>query len=245
MFDYVILGTIQGIFEWIPISSQGMVAVTSRFLLEGVNALQIALFSHLGTFLAVLIYFRKEWTDVLTFKDKTLLRFLVIAVTISGVVGFIVYQIIKDAAIGSSLLALTGFGLLFTAFFHKFKKVSGISLSKLAVISGILQGLAVIPGLSRSGATIFGLSFGKLGPAEILKISYMMSAPAVLGMGIFLFLQNPVLVLQSWPVLIFSFLFGFLTLKFLLRISAKINFFRFALLFAFLCFLGAGLEMLN
>ena len=244
MLDYVILGIIQGIFEWIPISSQGIVALASQFLIKEVHPLEMALFLHLGTLLAVLIYFRKEWIEVFRFKNISLLRFLVVSTAISGIVGFALYVLIKNIAIGNTLLVMTGFGLLLTAYFHKAKRMPGINLNKLAVITGILQGLAVIPGLSRSGATIFGLSLGKLNPEEILKISYMMSAPAVLGLTGFLFFKNPVLISESWPALIFSFLAGFLTLDFLLKVANKIDFFKFALIFALFCFLGAGLELL-
>jgi len=244
MLDYVILGIIQGIFEWIPISSQGIVAIASQFLIKEVHPLEMALFLHLGTLLAVLIYFRKEWIEVFRFKNISLLRFLVVSAAISGIVGFALYVLIKNIALGNGLLVITGFGLLLTAYFHKAKRMPGINLNKLAVITGILQGLAVIPGLSRSGATIFGLSLGKLNPEEILKISYMMSAPAVLGLTGFLFFKNPVLISESWPALIFSFLAGFLTLDFLLKVANKIDFFKFALIFALFCFLGAGLELL-
>ena len=244
MLDYVILGIIQGIFEWIPISSQGIVAIASQFLIKEVHPLEMALFLHLGTLLAVLIYFRKEWIEVFRFKNISLLRFLVVSAAISGIVGFALYILIKNIAIGNTLLVITGFGLLLTAYFHKAKRMPGINLNKLAVITGILQGLAVIPGLSRSGATIFGLSLGKLNPEEILKISYMMSAPAVLAMTGFLFFKNPVLISEGWPALIFSFLAGFLTLDFLLKVANKIDFFKFALIFALFCFLGAGLELL-
>ncbi len=244
MLDYIILGIVQGIFEWIPISSQGVVAIVSQFLIKDFHPIEIALFLHLGTFFAVLVYFRKNWLKVLRLKDPTLLRFLLISTAISGVVGFSLYDLIKGITIGSGLLIITGFGLLLTAYLTKAKRISGVNFNKLAVIAGILQGLAVIPGLSRSGATIFGLSLGKLKPEEILKISYMMSAPAVLGMSGFLFFRNPILISETWPALIFSFLFGIITLDFLIRITAKINFFKFALIFAFLCFLGAGLELL-
>jgi len=242
MLEYAILGIVQGIFEWLPISSEGVVAVISQFLIKNFQPLEMALFAHLGTFFAVLIYFRKEWFNVLTLKNKILFRFLAIAVIISGIVGFLLYDAIKDMAIGNGLLLVTGLGLLFTAYCHKARKMSEIGLNKLAIVSGILQGLAVIPGLSRSGATIFALSLGKFNPGEILKISYMMSAPAVLAMVVFLSFQNSVLISEGWPVLLFSFLVGFLTLSFLLKIATKINFFKFALIFAIICFLGAGLS---
>ena len=119
MLDYVILGVIQGIFEWIPISSQGVVAIVSQFLIKEVHPLEIALFLHLGTFFAVLVYFRKNWFEILKLKDLALLRFLLISTIVSGVVGFSLYNnLVKSITMGSSLLAVTGFGLLLTAYYH-------------------------------------------------------------------------------------------------------------------------------
>jgi len=244
MSDYLILGAIQGIFEWIPVSSEGVVALISQFLVRTVNPLEIALFLHLGTLLAVLIYFRQDWLEVVTLKNKPLFGFLFVATAISGVIGFFLYKLVENMAVGNSLLVLTGFGLLATAYFHKTQRTFNFSFKRLALLSGILQGLSVIPGLSRSGATIFGLSLGKLSPGEILKVSYMLSAPAVFFMVIYLFWQNPVLVIQAWPALASSFLIGILSLRVLLKVAYKINFFKFALIFAILCFLGAGVNFI-
>ncbi len=240
MWDYAVLGIIQGIFEWIPISSEGLVALMSQFLIKEISPLEIALFLHLGTFFAVLVYFRKDWLEILKGKNPKFLRFLIIATVVTGIVGFPLFNTVKNAAIGNNLLLITGFGLLLTAYFQRNKKLSEMGFGKLAVITGILQGLSVIPGLSRSGSTIFGLSLGKLNPGEVLKISYMMSAPVVLISAGYLFFKNPLLISQGWVALVFSFLVGFLTLGFLIKFVAKINFFKFALIFAFLCFLGAA-----
>ena len=110
---------------------------------------------------------------------------------------------------------------------------------KLAIFVGILQGLAVIPGFSRSGATIFSLSLGEFSPPEILKISYMMSAPVVFLSSVYLYLKNPNLFSFSLEALIFSFLTSILTLHFLMKISQKINFSQFSLIFGLICILGA------
>ncbi len=244
MLSYAVLGIIQGIFEWIPISSEGMVALASQFLITKVNPIDVALFLHLGTFFAVLVYFRKDWIEVLSLKNKNLLRFLTIATITSLIVGFFLYNLIKNMVIGSSLLVIMGSGLLLTAYFHKQKKTINLGFNNLAVISGFLQGLAVIPGLSRSASTIFSLSLGKKSPQEILKISYMMSAPVVLASSIYLYLNSPLIILDFWPALAFSFLVGFFSLRFLLNISKKINFFTFALIFALICFIGAGIQYL-
>ncbi len=241
---YLFLGVLQGIFEWIPISSEGIVALVSRFFVKEFNAIDVALFLHLGTLLAILVYFRKDWKEILMLRNPKLFRFLIISTFISLVTGFPLYKIVKNIVIGNSLLIMMGFGLLLTAYLQKKKMDLKINFDQLAIMVGFLQGLAVIPGLSRSGATIFGLSLGKIKPAEILKISYLMSLPVVLASSFYLFLENPNLGFQAWPALFSSFGVGFLTLNFLLKISQRINFFKFALIFALLCFLGAGLGFL-
>ena len=240
MNEYIFLGIVQGIFEWIPVSSEGVVALLSQFLIEDFRPVDLSLFLHLGTLFAVLVYFRKDWQEILMFKNLKLLKFLLLATLISLAVGYPVYKIIKDLAVGSFLLMVMGLGLLITAYFNKTKRTFKISPNNLAIVTGFLQGFTVIPGLSRSGATIFGLSLGKDDPQEVLKISYLMSAPVVLASGIYLFLENPSLAFEAWPALIFSFLFGILSLGFLLKITRSISFFKFALIFSCLCFLGAA-----
>ncbi|MBU4078224.1 undecaprenyl-diphosphate phosphatase [Patescibacteria group bacterium] len=242
MLIYLVLGIIQGIFEWLPISSEGVVALFSQWLIADFNPIDIALFLHLGTLLAVLVYFFKDWKNLLLFKDLKLLKFLTITTIISAGIGFLLYIFVTTMVLGASLLFLTGFGLLFTAYFHKKKKKLKIKDNWLAVIVGLLQGLAVIPGLSRSGATIFGLSLAKDEPKEILKLSYLMSGPAILGSSIFLVAKSPS-SLNAWPALITAFVVGLFSLKILFRISERINFFKFALVFSIFCLIGGLISL--
>ena len=254
MLSYIFLGVLQGIFEWIPISSEGVVALAGQFLTETVSLIDLALFLHLGTALAVLIYFWGDWKDVLFFKNKKLFRFLIIATIVSLAVGFPVYKLVREVAIGAGLLSVMGFGLLFTAYFQRTTTAGkpsrrtgwlpakvNLNFSQLAVISGFLQGLSVIPGLSRSGSTIFGLSLGKIKPPQILKISYMMSLPAVIASSLYLFFKNPVLICEGGIPLFFSFSIGILSLHFLIKLSQRINFSKFALIFGILCLIGAAI----
>ena len=208
------------------------------------NPIDLALFLHLGTLLAVIFYFKNDWKNVITFKNSGLARFLIISAMISLIVGYPVYKMIRSAVLGSGLLLIMGFGLLLTACFHKLKKALKIGPDKLAIITGFLQGLTVIPGLSRSGATIFGLSLSEIMPFQALKTSYMMSVPVVLASSAYLYLKNPFLVLSAWPALVFSFLTGVLSLRFLMNMAQKIDFFKFALIFSILCFIGAAIECL-
>jgi undecaprenyl-diphosphatase len=239
MLNYIILGVLQGIFEWIPVSSEGILALVSQSIIKDINPIDLALFLHLGTLLAVLFYFRKDWQEIITFKNPKLLRFLIITTIISLVVGFPFYKLIRNLAVGNTLLLITGFALLLTAYFHKKKRKLKIASNKLAVIAGFLQGLAVIPGLSRSGSTIFGLSLGKLDSAQILKISYMMSVPIILASSGYLILKNPILTFETWPSLVSSFLVGLISLHFLINFVKRINFFRFTLIFGLICILGS------
>ncbi len=239
MWSYILLGIIQGIFEWLPISSEGVTALATHFLIKSFNPVDLALFLHLGTFFAVLIYFRKDWKEILTFKNPKLLRFLIIATTISLIISYPLYKLIRSMVLGNGLLLIMGIGLLATAYFHKKNISFKINLKYLAIISGFLQGLSVIPGLSRSGATIFGLSLAGIKPEKILKLSYLMSAPVVLAATCYLILQDSTLVFKAWPALVSSFLIGILTLHFLINWAKKIDFFKFALIFSIICFLGA------
>jgi undecaprenyl-diphosphatase len=244
MWTYIFLGVLQGLFEWLPISSEGVVALTSNLLVDEINPIEIALFLHLGTVLAVLIYFRDDWKQVFNLENKGLIRFLIISTLVSLIVGFPVFKLIENTAVGASLLLITGFGLLFTAYFHKTEKRFGIKDDKLAIIAGLLQGLAVIPGFSRSGSTIFGLSLGKLTPEKTLKLSYMMSVPVVLASSFYLFLNNPLIISEGWISLISGFFTGILSLNLLMNLSKKMNFFKFALIFSILCFAGAFMELI-
>lgn len=243
---YAILGVLQGVFEWIPISSEGVVALAAQALDINANPVDFALFLHLGTLAAALGYYWRDWINVISFKDRKLTIFLAIATAISLPLGFVMYKLVSRNAVGAGLLIVTGFGLLFTAYFQKKKIVLNLSGAKLAAVCGILQGLAVIPGFSRSGSTIFGLSLAKSDPREILKLSYLMSVSAVAAStGYLLLFKVQELSLTLWPAVLFSFLGGLAFLGVLTRLGEKMNFFRFALVFAFLCFAGALLELLG
>ncbi len=242
--EYLLLGLLQGIFEWLPISSEGIVAFFSEIFRLNLNAIDIALFLHLGTLLAVLVYFRKEWKEIILFKNRKLLYFLIITTVVSLGIGFPLYHLISDVSLGAGLLILMGFGLFLTSFFNKKKKKPHLNLNQTALVAGILQGLAVIPGLSRSGSTIFGLSFSKFSPKKILTLSYLMSAPIIIASNSYLFIKNPSLLSQGWPALIVSFVVGLITLKALLQLIDKINFSKFAFIFGILCIIGALLTWL-
>ncbi|MFA5207858.1 MAG: undecaprenyl-diphosphate phosphatase [Candidatus Paceibacterota bacterium] len=244
MWDYILLGFLQGIFEWIPISSEGVVAIFSSYLVKDYNSVDLALFLHLGTVLAAIVYFWKDWINLAQFKDKEFLRFFIIVTFISGTLGFFVYKMARDFSMGSGLLALTGLGLLLTSWFQKTNIKLNINKDVSSIIVGLLQAISAIPGVSRSGSTVFGLSLTESDPTEILKRSYMISVPVVVGSSLYLYIKDPVIASSSWIAVIFSFIFGIISLKLLLDFSKKVNFSKFTLIFGLLCLLGALFQFL-
>jgi len=238
-YYFLLLGFLQGVFEWLPVSSQGIVALTG-LLFKPEQAIDCALLLHLGTLLAALIYFRKDFLDIITFKKPRLLVFLIISTIISLIVSLPIYLALDSVVFGSSLLLITGFGLLITALFHKKNKKLNLNSKNLALFAGLLQGLAVLPGLSRSGSTVFALSTSLKNPKKILKLSYLMSVPVGFCASAFLFLKDFSLGLNAWPGFITSFVFGLISLYSIFKLVQKINFFKFVLIFAILC-LTSGL----
>jgi undecaprenyl-diphosphatase len=239
MIEYIIAGILQGIFEWLPVSSEGVVSLFANFSLQQVNSVDFALFLHLGTALAVIVYFWKDILNLILFKDKEFLKFFIIVTILSGGIGFFVYKFASSIGGGPALLFLMGCGLLLTSWFQRKKIKIKSNNTVSAFVVGLLQAITPIPGVSRSGATIFGLSLFEDNPTKIMKASYLISIPVVLSASLYLYLKNPVMLSTNILIGIFvSFIVGITTLKFLMGISHKINFSKFTFIFGCLCFLG-------
>ncbi|MDD4830711.1 MAG: undecaprenyl-diphosphate phosphatase [Candidatus Pacebacteria bacterium] len=245
MFQYVILGILQGIFEWLPVSSEGAVALASNIFKIQTNAVDFSLFLHMGTLAAVIIYFWKDFINLLLVRDKKFFKFFILATAVSLLIGFPVYKFAREFNIGNGLLILMGAALIGTAFFQKQGKKLNLSLVQSALAVGFLQGLAAIPGLSRSGSTIFGLSLSESDSEKVLRTSFMLSAPAVFSSSAYLFFFGDKVLFSSGGLvaLVFSFLAGLASLNILLIWAKKINFFRLVFIFGILCLIGGWLQI--
>ncbi|MFC2175083.1 undecaprenyl-diphosphate phosphatase [archaeon] len=230
MLEYLVFGVLQGIFEWLPVSSEGILTLAAVQMAVA-QPLQLALYLHLGTVLAVLVYFRK---DVMALpRDKKLLRFLGIATACSLPLGLALYMALKQLSFGSSLWYLVvGVGLIATGLFiHKKKgglKTTKKTSDKDAVIAGVLQGFAVIPGVSRSGITLFALLGREYTPRAALVLSFLMSVPVVLAANALVLLDGFAVVPEHFLALVPAFVFGLLSIEVLLKLAEKVNFSWFA-----------------
>ena len=255
MFEVLILGIIQGVSEWLPVSSEGLIVLANIYLFNTSVTIEeitkIALFLHLGTFFSALIYFRKdvlELIDSLMNYNKTdsdtkkTLNFLILSSFITGIIGIFIFKSFVNYSfeIGVQALSVTiGVLLLITAWLQiKVKSYSIRGLKNLnaydAVALGVLQSFAVLPGLSRSGLTIAGLLLRKIDKTLAIKLSFLMSLPVVLGGNIILNIKDFEFTYNLLFGLIASFLFGLATIHAFIKFSERINFGYFVLIFGLL-----------
>jgi undecaprenyl-diphosphatase len=181
MIKYVILGIIQGFTEFLPVSSSGHLVIFQKLL--GLKGEEIALtiVLHLGTLLAVIMFFSKDILKI--FRDVKYISFLLLATFITGIIGILGKDFFESLFSSPKAVALalifTGIVLLFTRNFN-----AGTNQKvgfKDTVILGLTQAIAIIPGVSRSGMTVSTLLFRKIEKEECFRFSFLVSIPVILG----------------------------------------------------------------
>jgi len=235
--EAVVLGIIQGITEWLPISSEAMVTLAGKFLFQSEykEALGNAIWLHGGTLVAVIVYFHKDIIGILKMKERKLLVFLAVATVLSALIAFPLLFLAFSFEIPDYLFTiLIGIFLVAVAFLNK-KRKSGEKKDtepKTAVIPGIVQGLAALPGFSRSGLTVAALLAEKFSLKDAFRLSFLMSIPVIAGAQLALpLLQDGFEV--TMPMIVGSIsaaVVGFLTIKLLMEFSEKVNFFKATLI---------------
>ncbi|MFB6102278.1 MAG: undecaprenyl-diphosphate phosphatase [Haloplanus sp.] len=196
----VVVGLLQGVFEWLPISSEGNVAIALTALGAAPGAaVSYALFVHLGTAVSATAYYRDEvrtalasWSAVRpasAFDGETAtLSFVVLATAAASAVG-LVSLLVLDALVssltGGAFVAVIGVLLVLTGLLQRFAGEYALGVRSTpdavdALLVGALQGLAILPGVSRSGVTTSALLLrGHDGPGSF-RLSFLLSIPAAL-----------------------------------------------------------------
>lgn len=256
MIESIILGAIQGIFEWLPVSSEGiLVLVQTQFFgtTSLTEAIRMALFLHLGTFLAAFIYFFDEVEHLvrglfayktISPKRRAVLNFYIIATLISGVVGLILKAVLVELEevflVTADIIVLAIALLLFiTAYLQlrkktmTFREETEVNTAD-AVLVGAVQGLSALPGVSRSGSTTSVLLLQRFHEIDALKLSFILSLPIVLGGNIVFNLSSFFFSIEALVAFLTSFLFGWITIDMFLKVARKVNFGWFVAGFAVL-----------
>ena len=263
MLEYIILGAVQGIVEWLPVSSEGVIALIKvNFFPSDTGLFDIvkeALFLHLGTALAAIVYFRhyirtliKDFLhyDNVPLAQKNTIQFLIISTVISGLLGLVLLNFIPDTTLteNTAKILTAGIGILLfiTAGIQLYDKnktgtKTGVDIClRDSTTLGIAQGFAAVPGLSRSGLTVASLLLLGYTKKESLRLSFLMSIPIVLAGNILLNINEiHTITLPSLVGLAFSFIFGIITIDVLLKLAKRMNFGYFVLFFAILTLAAA------
>lgn len=231
MLKYVLLGIIQGMTEFLPVSSSGHLVIMQKVF--GVNGQEIALiiFLHLGTIFALILFFFKDILRMVC--NIKLLSLIFIVTVITGIIAILGKNFFESIFVSYKLVAIaliaTGIVLILTKrFMNAERKTPSIND---AVILGIAQAIAIIPGISRSGITISTLLFRKIHKETSFKFSFLVSIPVILTAALweiekidFALSKNLINFIVGFT---FSFLTGLLSLRILKKILNKTKFYLF------------------
>ncbi len=272
MIEYIIIAILQGLFEWLPISSSGqtMIVSTGFFGISTKNAYSLAIWLHLGTTIAVLLKFRKEFIYILKtviqkdsgFDDVIIKKrnWIIWATIGTGITAIPLYFLFKILFLNaftafqgdvitlfiSGLLIITGIILIVTRKIFGNQKVVDTSkknIQKDSFLSGLVQGVSILPGISRSGVTVGAILLEKYEQDDALRLSFLMSVPVALASILvdIVFSEGSIFgtldLLTILITTIVSFIVGYLTIEFLLRIARKINFGYFCVSYGVIAYL--------
>ncbi len=243
MIEILILSIVQGITEFIPVSSSSHLIILSSFAEFKNNNLSIDVNLHLGSLLAVIVFFKKEIIDFS--HNKTLLKKIIISSLPVLFLGYFLihFDLIKYVRNIETIAWTTLiFGiLLYIADKSKItKKIKKDFTFKSAIIIGLFQTLSLIPGVSRSGIVITAARMSNFNRVDSAKISFLLSIPT-LGVVSMYGIKNVFtsgelsFSLINITSIILSFIFSFLTIKYFLEFVKRFNLIFFVL---YRCILG-------
>ena len=192
IFEAIILGIIQGLTEFIPISSSGHLVIAQYFM-SGASEHLFLEWINIGTVLALIIFFRHRiWSaiiDIFIKKDYRLARNVAIAMLPAGIIGFLLADIIETnqffGSVWTVVVTLAFVGVLLVVL-EKLPKTSKIATASdlpmpRALTIGLAQVAALIPGTSRSGSTIIAGRLMGLSRSDAAEFSFLVSIPIMLG----------------------------------------------------------------
>lgn len=252
-FEALLLGIIQGISEFLPISSSAHLVLAEKILGINVNtnSLSFEVFLHLASLLAVICFFyreiiviTKDFFSYLFFKKKEALIhfrfscFIICTTLVTMIVGKGIEELLEEritsaATIGAALI-ITGIFLIFIEHGIKIGERTERKMTlRDAIIVGLAQALAVIPGISRAGSTLIAALWCGLAKETAVRYSFLLSIPIILGVTI---IKLPELMneassggLQSELAIAFtaSFFFAIIGIKWLIQMlnKAKLSYF--------------------
>ena len=246
IFKGALLGLFQGLAEFLPISSSGHLnLLQALFGLNLDNQLLFNILLHVGTLIAVMVVFWKDWIDMLLHPIKNHTLALLFVASLPALAAKILFDKPLDYLESSIqflgvFFLITGLMLILTQRFSRRNQEKGVEKDKVgffeAFIMGCLQAVGMLPGISRSGSTIFGGVCTRLNRETAAKFSFMMSAPAIVGSllvegkdaleaGISFGNDLPAIIVG----MVVAAIAGYLSIRFFMKLISKFSLNGFAL----------------
>ena len=225
MFEVLILSIVQGVTEFIPVSSSSHLILVSKYLNFKEQSITIDVSLHMGSFLAVITYFRK---DIINFiNNKDLFIKIILSTLPVMLVGFFLIKLnlinyLRDPKIIGWTTLIFGIFLYISDKSNLEKKLDKNFTLKSAIFIGFFQILSLIPGVSRSGITMTAARILKFKRIDAAKISFLLSIPtlgAVTIFGIKNIIETGNLIFSIFNVfsILLSYFFSFITIKYFLK----------------------------
>jgi len=229
--EILILSAVQGISEFLPISSSAHLILVSNFYDFKTSSLLIDISLHLGSLFAIIFYFKK---DLLNLKNNHKLLSLIIIGSLPLIFfGYLIYtsdfvHLLRNTKIIASTTLFFGVILFFADQRESNKNISLDLNIRSIIIIGIFQILALIPGVSRAGITITAARLLNFNRVDSTKISFLLAIPALAGasfLGLKDALQQSIEINYLLITGVFlSFIFSLITIKYFLKLINKISF---------------------
>ena len=231
MIEIIILSLVQGVTEFLPISSSSHLIIISNYLNLENQSLVVDVSLHIGSFIAVVVYFKK---DIFNFiKNKEFLFKILISSIPVLLIGFFLVQTnliekIRNIKIIAWTTLLFGILLFFSDKFKLEKSIDNNFNYKSAIFIGFFQVLSLIPGVSRSGIAITAARFLNYKRVDSAKISFLLSIPTLGAVSIFglkniISEENLNFSIFNLLLIFMSFIFSLITIKYFLKYIKKFS----------------------
>lgn len=239
----ILLGIIQGLTEFLPVSSSGHLTLFAEIFGMTENNLFTTVALHFGTLCAVVVFYFKDLTGLIKKENHSKLWLLVLATIPAGLVMLFINDMVETMFSSSKFVSfgflITAIVLLITDIVGKRQRYSKPITWRNSLLMGLSQACAIFPGISRSGSTISGgivLAGGE--KKSVADFAFLMSVPIILGSTIFeLFAVDfsKINIIATLLGVVASFITGYLAIKFMLKLIKNCNFKWFSL-YLFLLF---------
>lgn len=233
----LILGIVQGLTEFLPISSSGHLVLLQRiFGLEN-NLILFDVILHVGTLFAVIFVYRKSILELIKHPFSKKMGLLVLG-TIPTVIIALLFKDFFESAFSGNILFIGFFAtsilLLIASFCDKKYSNNKEMKARNIFVMGLFQGLAVLPGLSRSGSTTSSAIVMGIKKEEALEYSFLLSIPIILASLVYELVFSPITLIKSdiIPILIglfSSLIFGIISIKFMIKLVKNNTYKYFAI----------------